>query len=173
MRWRGWICLWAASLVIGEVGMTRFESRPAPRAAPPSRWPAGTSLERPANRCELLVFLHPCCPCSRATLAELERVVARSRAAAELRILVSWDAEALPADGDALVERARAIPGALVAVDLYAREARRFGASASGQLLLYDAAGLLLFEGGITTARGHEGGNAGEDALVAVLRIGI
>jgi hypothetical protein len=99
--------------------------------------------------------------------------VARCRSAAELRLLVSWDAEALPADGGSLVERARAIPGALVASDLGAREARRFGASASGQVLLYDAAGLLLFEGGITAARGHAGDNAGEDALVAALRTGI
>ena len=48
--------------------------------------------------------------------------------------------------------------------------AASFGAFTSGQVLLYDARrGALRFAGGITGARGHEGANAGRDALQSVL----
>jgi hypothetical protein len=49
------------------------------------------------------------------------------------------------------------------------REARRFGAATSGQTLLYDAGGALVFSGGITGARGQMGANAGQMALINLL----
>lgn len=48
-------------------------------------------------------------------------------------------------------------------------EAKRFGAFTSGQALLYDAQGQLRFSGGITDSRGHEGDNAGREAIEAIL----
>ncbi len=52
-------------------------------------------------------------------------------------------------------------------------EARRFGVETSGQTLLYDAHGTLIFSGGITGSRGHAGENArSELALVALLTQG-
>jgi hypothetical protein len=48
-------------------------------------------------------------------------------------------------------------------------EARRFGAATSGQVILYDARGTLLFSGGITPARGHSGDSTGRDAILALL----
>ncbi len=36
--------------------------------------------------------------------------------------------------------------------------------------MIYDAAGQLAFEGGITSFRGHSGDNDGRDAIVALLR---
>ncbi len=51
-------------------------------------------------------------------------------------------------------------------------EARRFGVETSGQTLLYDRRGTLIFSGGITGSRGHAGDNAGEAALVDLLTHG-
>jgi hypothetical protein len=51
-------------------------------------------------------------------------------------------------------------------------EARRFGASTSGQTLLYSGKGRLLFNGGITASRGHIGPNDGWDAVVSLLQTG-
>ena len=51
-------------------------------------------------------------------------------------------------------------------------EARRFGSSASGQVLLYNPQGKLLFSGGITASRGHSGDNDGRTAIVALLTQG-
>ena len=62
-----------------------------------------------------------------------------------------------------------ALPDTTVVRDDDGREAERFGAVTSGQTLLYDAQGTLLFSGGITGARGHAGDNAGRASLVALL----
>jgi len=48
-------------------------------------------------------------------------------------------------------------------------EAARFGAATSGQVILYDRDGRLLFSGGITASRGHAGDNDGRDAIVSLL----
>jgi hypothetical protein len=48
-------------------------------------------------------------------------------------------------------------------------EARAFGVATSGQTLLYDSRGALVFNGGITGSRGHAGDNAGRAALIALI----
>jgi hypothetical protein len=45
----------------------------------------------------------------------------------------------------------------------------RLGAMTSGQTYAFDAAGRLLFSGGITDSRGHAGDNAGTAAIEAIL----
>ena len=64
---------------------------------------------------------------------------------------------------------AAAIPGVTVRADAGGEAARRFGAATSGQALLYATNGHLLFSGGITEARGHEGDNAGRSAVAALV----
>jgi len=71
-----------------------------------------------------------------------------------------------------LWREAAAIPGVEVSVDEGGVEAARFRAYASGQTILYDAQGHLLFNGGITGARGHAGDNAGRSAVVSLLTTG-
>jgi hypothetical protein len=63
---------------------------------------------------------------------------------------------------------AAAIPGVSETVD-DGREARLFGAATSGQTMVYDRNGRLLFSGGITAARGHLGDNPGASAITALL----
>lgn len=57
-------------------------------------------------------------------------------------------------------------------IDDNGAEANRFHAATSGQTLLYDAAGRLLFSGGITGSRGHSGDNAGQTAIVSLVNSG-
>jgi hypothetical protein len=61
------------------------------------------------------------------------------------------------------------LPDVAVAIDPDGREARAFGARTSGHVFAYDASGQLRFAGGVTAARGHEGGNPGLDRLTAAL----
>jgi hypothetical protein len=49
-----------------------------------------------------------------------------------------------------------------VTIDRGEREAHRFGALTSGAVVVYAPSGDLVFEGGLTIARGHEGGAAPE-----------
>jgi hypothetical protein len=73
---------------------------------------------------------------------------------------------------DDLWTDAAAIPGVRVIADRNGSEVSRFGAATSGQTLLYDPAGRLVFNGGITAARGHFGPNDGVDAIVSLLEHG-
>jgi hypothetical protein len=54
-----------------------YEGRPGQEATAPARWPAGSTLVRASGRSTLLMLVHSRCPCSRASLEELDRVMAR------------------------------------------------------------------------------------------------
>jgi hypothetical protein len=64
---------------------------------------------------------------------------------------------------------AQQIPGAAVICDSGEVEAARFGATTSGETFLYDVDGCLLFRGGVTAARGHQGDSLGRAVLTALI----
>ncbi len=68
-----------------------------------------------------------------------------------------------------LGRQAALVTGVGVTRDLDGTESRRFGAATSGQVVVYDDAGRLRFSGGITPSRGHEGDNAGRNAILALI----
>ncbi len=72
--------------------------------------------------------------------------------------------------GTSLWKRAAAIPDVVTLYDRQGAEIDRFGGSVSGETLLYDSQGRLMFHGGITDARGHEGDSTGMDALVSLVQ---
>ena len=63
---------------------------------------------------------------------------------------------------------ASSIPGVTPGFDAAGSEVRAFGAETSGQAMLFDPQGRLLFSGGITAARGHQGDNDGLDTVEAL-----
>ena len=65
-----------------------------------------------------------------------------------------------------LWQEATTIPGVHVITDQDGREAERFGVKGSGHVLLYQPSGRLVFSGGITPSRGHEGDNPGRSAVI-------
>jgi hypothetical protein len=64
------------------------------------------------------------------------------------------------------------IPGVMTMSDENGREAARFGIATSGGVVLYDQQGKLLFHGGITPARGHEGDSFGRERILSLLATG-
>lgn len=68
-----------------------------------------------------------------------------------------------------LVRHAEMIPGVQVVADSAGDEAGRFQARTSGEARLYSRTGGLLFQGGVTFSRGHEGSNDGVTALEALI----
>ncbi len=136
--------------------------------APPVRWPRSSALCFDDRRWNLLIFVHPACPCSRASIDELAYVMARcgDKTAAHAVLVVP---ERTP-EGWSLSEVERqlaAVPKLRSWVDKGAIEADRFRVATSGHVLLYDRQGRLVFSGGITPARGHVGQSYGRDALLA------
>jgi len=159
--------LWIAFIAAGFGYLWTYQSQPGVAAQAPSQWPRDCPVARHANLPTLLVFAHPQCPCTRATISELDRVAARC--VDRLQIVVAF--LELPDLGEHwthsdLWDSAAAIPGVEVRTDRDGALARSFRVETSGQALLFDAAGRLVFEGGITGSRGHAGDNPGEDAVV-------
>jgi hypothetical protein len=64
------------------------------------------------------------------------------------------------------------LPEARLVTDAHGAESRRFGSATSGQVLLYDPAGRLVFAGGITPARGDMGDSFGRETLMAATAAG-
>ena len=69
----GWMLAWPAVWM----WTVRYEFTTDPPAAAFSQrhWPQQTSLELDPSRPTLVLFLHPKCPCTRASLRELERIL--------------------------------------------------------------------------------------------------
>lgn len=171
-RWL-WAALgltWLGSVVVGLAMMAAFANRPGPTALAPARWPAQSRITPDTVRPTLVMFAHPQCDCTRASLAELAELMARSRRRANAVVVFiqpreaesDWEASSTWRD-------ATRIPSVTAIRDDDAVESKRFGAETSGQTVLYDKDGNLLFSGGMTGARGHVGDNAGFESLLALL----
>src|SRR5690606_34507323 len=68
-----------------------------------------------------------------------------------------------------LLARAAKLPNAKVLHDAGGVESARFDARVSGTVLLFDDRGDRLYAGGVTMARGHDGDNAGIQAVTDLL----
>lgn len=164
------VAVWALSVGSGMAALWGYASAPGLPAHPPATWPDESRMERQPGRATLLLFAHPHCPCTRATIGELARLMAPARERVAVHVLFTKP----PGAGDGwertdLWDGAAAIPGVTVVRDDGGIEARRFGVATSGQALLYEADGRLRFAGGITSARGHEGDSMGRSAILTLL----
>ncbi len=161
---------WIAVVAGGLSRLWTYESAPGISARPPLTWPTETRLSRPAGLPTLVLLVHPKCPCSRATIGELAKLMTdcRGKLAASV-LMIRPDAFAEGWERTDLWDSAAAIPGVAVTSDVGGAESGRFGAATSGQALLYGTDGRLLFAGGITESRGHRGDNAGRAAVTALV----
>jgi hypothetical protein len=162
--------VWMLGVGAGLAVLVSYENAPGVSATPPARWPAGSHLERRTGQATLVMLLHPGCPCSRASIEELDRLMARCQGLVTAHVLFFKPRE-FPEDWEKtdLWRRAAAIPGVHLTRDDDGVEAGAFRAATSGQVVLYDGAGALVFQGGITPSRGHSGDNDGRRAIVALL----
>jgi hypothetical protein len=132
-------------------------------------WPRDGIIEPAADRPTLVMLAHPCCPCTAASLDELASLLARfpGRVAAHV-LFLHYENHGYWEQQD-LWQRAQRIPEVVVSADEDGREAKKFGAATSGHVLVYHQDGRLLFDGGITAARGHAGASVGSDRLRDIL----
>jgi hypothetical protein len=133
-------------------------------------FPRSSVVQLVADKPTLLLFAHPHCPCTRASLHELDGLPAETKDKVSV-IVVFTVPDGVPAGwekGD-LWKLATSIPSLRVIRDPGGREAHRFDVEGSGHVLLYAPSGQLLFSGGITASRGHEGDNAGSSAVVSFI----
>jgi hypothetical protein len=161
---------WLLAAAVGVAWMCQYEHTAGNAETTPLHWPSTAAISLDETRDTLVLFAHPKCPCTRATLEELDRLLARGRnkIAAFVFFLQSDELADAWADSD-LRKKAAAIPNVTVFNDPQGALAKTFGAQTSGHVVLYSPQGELLFSGGITESRGHSGRNASGIALISRL----
>jgi hypothetical protein len=173
MKFLLWFCtiLWLSIAVCGVFYLTKYENTPAENnIAYPSVFPLESQIEHHDTRATLIFFAHPKCPCTRASIRELSRLMTDVNGNLQAYIVFNkpkdeseeWTATDLRTS-------AEAIPNVRVLIDEDGRETKIFNAQTSGLTLLYDRNGNLRFDGGITASRGHEGDNAGSRAIFEII----
>lgn len=161
-----WLLLVAGAMTL----LAAYSNTPGIAGVAPPRWPSDSQIARDPSRPTLLVLAHPQCPCTNATLGELELLMAQTQGKVNVHVVFVRPpglAEDL-VKGD-LWRKASAIPGVTVEIDDGNVEAHHFHVETSGEALLYGSDGGLLFAGGITLSRGHSGDNPGRTAITALV----
>lgn len=162
--------IWLVAIGTGLVLLSGFETFGGSQTQPSTDWPNDATIALDRTRPTLVMFAHPHCPCTRASLEELKSVLssAQDKVAAHILFL----SPARTPGAWTLTEswhQAGKIPGLRVRYDTDGYLAGLFGAESSGEVRLYSPRGQLLFRGGITGGRGQTGSNAGEDSLLALI----
>jgi hypothetical protein len=162
--------VWATSVFVAAGVLMWTSLQPGSPAEPPPTLPASAATFQRTGVTTLFVALHPHCPCSRATIVNLEGALNAPNHNTNVIALIYR-----PRDRSAdwtqtdTVQRLSALPGVRTVTDLDGHTAATLGMKTSGQIVAYDADGRLVFSGGITPSRGHEGESAGLQALSTLL----
>jgi hypothetical protein len=154
--------LWAGGLVAAWGAMLDHAYQPAKTAtaAPP---PVSVA---PAPNYRVMLFAHPLCPCTRATLHELNETITRIAPQTRVQVVfVTAGLDPKSMERSALETLARELPNVDVQFDNTGDVARTYGATVSGEVIAFNPAGDLIFQGGITPARGHQGDALGQQQL--------
>lgn len=165
---------WLVAAGVSVAALLAFDLRPGPQAAAPQS--AGflpesvrSRLQLDPHRPTLVTFLHSQCPCSRATVRELTGLINRvpDRMAVRVVVVTPDDQQGTKFESD--LQLLARLPGVEILYDAGDDTVDAAGAMTSGLCLLYGVDGTLLFEGGITPSRGHEGHSKGKAAIERIL----
>lgn len=163
--------LWLLLLCFGAFVSLEYEKTPARvvHAANPLALNRNDLPSSTAKEFQLLMFAHPKCACTKASLAELVRFLSRNNnVSTRVYFIVPHSYECWKKSET--VKLASRIPGVEVTIDYDGAIAKGYQAAASGECFLLDRKSNVLFHGGITESRGHEGDNAGLDQISSIVR---
>lgn len=160
---------WLSVVIIGIWLLWGYENKPGIAADPPRQWPAASRIQLSQDHATLVMLAHPHCPCTRASIGELASIMAHSQGRVRAYVLfITPQGSSSDWEQTDLWQSASDIPNVHVVKDTEGIQAQLFNAATSGQTVLYNAQGRLLFSGGITRSRGHFGDNVGQAAIVAI-----
>ncbi len=171
-RWMLAGVAWCAIIAGGYTLLFRYSFAVGNASTPPPNIPASFASAGSLSKPRLFLALHPHCPCSGATVRELAKILTRAPNSSDVTVLMFKPAD----ESDewlegGLLRQCRRMNCRVVS-DPEGRLAASLGSLTSGRVVLYDARGRLRYHGGITGSRGHEGDNAGEHAVIDILRGG-
>lgn len=164
---------WILILAIGVGAFAQFSYTPGQAADASTAWPSLSRLQPAENQPELLVFLHPKCACSHATLKDLGSILPEIGSRAKVRVIFNDLGDPSLLEESHSYEMAKEMAsesgGIEIVKDPNGVESKLFGVKTSGQVFLYDEQAKLVFSGGLTPSRGHEGESQGAIAVMSWL----
>ncbi|RUL88977.1 hypothetical protein [Tautonia sociabilis] len=154
------VTAWGLTVASGLLLLSVYGAQPGELGSPPERWPEESRIPRVPGRVNLILFLHPRCPCSRSSIAELGTLLEQFQDPVAVHaVLLQY--ESLPGEEEDYRRLIASRLGVEAQDDREGAEADRFGVSTSGHLLVFEESGRLSFSGGITPSRAHRGPNDG------------
>jgi len=162
--------LWLIAIGIGVHTLMAYKGTSGESGEQLQKWPQNSPIGLPSDKPLLVMFAHPRCPCTKASIGELEMLVAQAKDEFKAIVVFHEPSGLLPSSDSASVKQARANQNIRVLIDETGLLAKQFGAETSGHTVVYNPAGKLLFAGGITGSRGHLGENAGSTAALSSIR---
>ncbi len=162
--------VWLALISVGFLALMKYEYTPGTPATDSFSWPKDSNMQLMKSASTLVMFVHPHCPCTRASIVELSKIMTRHKDKLSAYVVI-LSPKTLPAGWEKtdIWLSAEGIPGVTVLKDTDGQEAKLFGSRTSGQTMVYNAQGELIHSGGITAARGQIGDNSAAQVLVASL----
>src|SRR2546423_1165133 len=80
-------CVWVIAAVAGLRMLWAYSYAPGVSAAAADSWPKDAAIAHDASNFTLVMFLHPHCPCSEASVEELAKLMARCRDAMAVKMI--------------------------------------------------------------------------------------
>lgn len=166
--WGAVASAWLGAVALGMAMLEDYSFQPGESGIPGEHWPVDSRVSPPGQSgLTLVVALHAECGCSRATVEELNKLLAERPNALRVRALFVNGQD--DAEASNLWQSLRRMPGVDRIVDPEGVEARAFALRTSGEVRVYDGRRTLRFRGGITISRGHQGASPGSAAILAAI----
>ena len=165
-----WMCAVATGLGL----LTDYSAQPGEIGESPKTWPTESPISRNKDGFTVLIAVHPRCPCTRATVDELEGVLAKSETAPRTIALIfePLDEDSIDTNEEfsrtSISAKLSKLPGVELIADPGSLIAQSFGAMTSGHTLVYSPDGSLVYSGGLTPTRAHTGPNTGSSTLTSL-----
>lgn len=177
-RWYLPICgiLWLVGISLGSYFMFLHEFTPGRSLPAPQRLPEALQATIPTEGQKLTLFfaVHPDCPCTRASVEQLDRFLTKFRREARA-VALFWTEDGSSSSksqptNSRYWERLNRLDTVVTIQDPQGLLAEKLGSLVSGATVAYDSDGKLVFQGGLTATRGHAGPSVGIDALTYIVQ---
>ncbi len=162
--------LWIGGICAGTIAMLEHGFDPGKKCdAPLNIPPELTALSRNDKPLTVFIAVHPDCPCTGASLEQLDHLLARNPDSVEVVGIVRAN-DPWQSKSSSYWKRLEAIPNAHPVADPEGKFAALLGTYVSGSTVAYGQRGNLLFQGGVTASRGHAGPSQALDDLESIAR---
>lgn len=167
--------LWGFLLAVLFFALIAYGTTPGPSGFPPLESPStdvsGVSRRTDSAHWEVVMAVHPKCPCTVASVNELKRMLTAIDNDVNCRFLVFHPGQTKPGwINGKITSRLSQIPRSTVQADQAGKVANELGMHTSGAVVVFDPSGKTRFHGGITVSRNHEGDNLGVRAISMLIQ---